>query len=95
MLTTPGGESGFLDDLAEIKHGGGGVFGGFENHRVAGGQCRADLDRHEEKLRVPRHHGCDHAERFAHGEDAEIRFVDRHGVAVHLVGAAGEVVEEL
>ena len=85
----------FLDQLGEFQHRRRRVFRGLQHHRVAGRERRADLDRDQEKLTVPRHHGGDDAERFACREDAEVGFVDRQRLAMHLVGEAGVEVEEL
>ena len=71
------------------------MLGGLEHDRVAGRERRTDLDRDEEKLGVPRHEAGDHSEGLAQAEDAEVRLVDREGVAVDLVREPGVVVEEI
>ena len=72
MLTTPGGRSGFLDDLREHQRGERRRLGGLEHDRVAGRQRRRDLPGRHQQREVPRDDLPGHAER-RHGAIRETR----------------------
>ena len=63
-----------------------GLLGRLQNHRVPRGKRWAKLHRHQEQLRVPRHHRSNDPDRLAGGEDMQVGLVDRQGGAHHLVG---------
>ena len=88
-------ETGLFDQAAEIEHRRRGVLGRLQHNRVTRRQRRPDLHCDEEELRVPRHDRGHDAERFALGEDEQVRLVDGQSLAADLVGAAGVEVEEL
>ena len=81
------GNAGLGNQGAKFKHRRRGMFRGFQNNRVASGQCRPDLDRAQKQLRIPRHNRRNHTQWFPVGKDKHVRLVDWQCFTRHLVGS--------
>ena len=86
-----GRKPGLVEQTGEPQHWRGAILGRFQHHRATRRQRRADLDRGQEQLRIPGHHGGDHANGFAAQPDLHIRLVDGQMCALDLVGKPGVV----
>ena len=93
-LRTPGGKPTSLRDLAERERGERRLARRLDDHGVAARQRRRDLPRRQQQRKIPRHDRRDDADRLAQ-RVGEVVALDRHRLAVDLVGPAGEVLEAL
>ena len=82
------GDAGLLGQTGDAQGGEGGFLGGFEDHRVAGGERRPQLPAGHHQREVPRHDGGDHPERFA-GHQRQGGLLDRGDLIVNLVDGFG------
>ena len=94
-IENPRREASLLKDLGEFKHGGRGMFRGFQHHGIACGKCGADFYGNEKQLGIPGHHSSHHAERLTDGHRHHVRLVDRQGFPSDLVGQTGIVLKEI
>ncbi len=88
------GNTRLLGQTRDAQGGQGGLFGRLEDHRVAGGERRAQLPAGHHQREVPRHDGSDHPEWFA-GHQRQCRLLDRCDLIVDLVdrfGVPGDTV---
>ncbi len=84
------GEAGFLGQLADAQRRQRRLLGRLEHDRASRRQRRAPLPRLHQQREIPGDDLPDHADRLMTGV-AEIRAVDRDGLAFDLVGPAGIV----
>ena len=91
---TPGGKPDLDRNLAERDRRQRRLAGRLEDDGVAARQRRRDLPRRQQQRKIPRHDGGDDANRLAQ-RVGEVVALDGDGLAHHLVGPAGEVLEAL
>ncbi|MNQ89166.1 hypothetical protein D3C85_1044640 [compost metagenome] len=95
-----GRDAGLDGQLGNADGGQRGLLGRFEDHRVAGGQRRAELPAGHQQGEVPRHDGGDHADRLAghqaqfivrRGSDFVVDLVDGFAIPADGAGGGGNV----
>jgi hypothetical protein len=86
-----GGKARIMDQAGEFQQGGRAIFAGFDNNRAARRQSRANLDRRQEQLRIPRHNRGHDAHGFAAQPHLHIRFVDGQVRPFDLVRQSGVI----
>ena len=80
--------SGLHCQLGQAQSGERRLLGGFQNHRVPGGQGRADLPGGDEQREVPRKDRTHHTDRLPH-DDRHGLVADRRRLVIHLVDELG------
>jgi ParB family chromosome partitioning protein len=87
-------EAGLVEQVAQVQRRQRRLLGRFQDHRVAGGQCRRQLHHRHEQREVPRHDLADDADRLAQRVGQE-RPAHRHRLAAQLGRPAGVVAQRL
>ncbi len=90
----PGRDAGVLDAAEDEGRRQGGLRGGLDDTRAAGGEGRAELARHHRRREVPGGDRGGHADGLPEDEDAVLGVLRRDDLAVDALGLAREPLEE-
>ncbi|MNF69417.1 hypothetical protein D3C84_513000 [compost metagenome] len=86
--------AGLQGQARQFENGRRGVLGRLDDHAVAGGQRRGQLDCGEVQRAVPGNDRRHYAERLEQGVAEHIALIQRQGTALEFVGQPGGVIEE-